>query len=150
MNFKLRIAGNSTASIRGHQARFELFQDGSRVVIDTLTNVQINQDSNFSKSFYVGAPIPEGDQSIEGWSGQFDMEVKNAVIEEFIDALITNNLNGIGVSEYSFIDTEFYPDGTSSSYLYSDCQFRLSKTKPGLNEKVTKTVNFQAMSRQPI
>lgn len=136
-----------TATIRGHQARFELYQDDAPVVIDTLTNVQINQDSNFTKSFYVGNPIPEGDQSIEGWSGQFDMEVKSAVIEEFIDALVSNNLNGIGVSEYTFIDTEFYPDGTQKSYVYFDCQFSLNKTKTGLNEKVTKTVNFQAAGR---
>lgn len=146
--FRIKTAG--VASIRGHQARFEIFQDGAPVVIDTLTNVNINQDSNFTKSFYVGNPIPEGDQTIEGWSGQFDMEVKNAVIEEFLDALIANNLNGIGVSEYTFIDTEFYPDGTSKSYVYFDCQFSLSKTKPGLNEKVTKTVNMQAAGRIPL
>lgn len=148
MMFRIKTAG--VASIRGHQARFEIFQDGAPVVIDTLTNVNINQDSNFTKSFYVGNPIPEGDQTIEGWSGQFDMEVKNAVIEEFLDALIANNLNGIGVSEYTFIDTEFYPDGTSKSYVYFDCQFSLSKTKPGLNEKVTKTVNMQAAGRIPL
>ncbi len=144
---KFRIKNGGVASIRGHQARFELYQNGAPVVIDTLTNVQINQDSNFSKSFYVGNPIPEGDQSIEGWSGQFDMEVKNATIEEFLDALIANNLNGIGVSDYTFIDTEFYPNGTTKSYVYFDCQFSLSKTKPGLNEKVTKTINMQAMGR---
>lgn len=148
MKFRIKSAG--VASIRGHQARFDLFQDGAPVTVDTITNVQINQDSNFSKSFYVGNPIPEGDQSIEGWSGQFDMEVKNAIIERFLDALIANNLNGIGVSEYSFIDTEFYPDGTSQSYLYVDCQFSLNKTKTGLNEKITKTVNFQAMTRVAI
>lgn len=139
-----------TASIRGHQTRFDLIQDGAMVTIDTITNVQINQDSNFTKSFYVGNNVPEGDQSIEGWSGQFDMEVKNATIEEFIDSLIANNLNGIGVSEYLFIDTEQYPDGTSKSYAYFDCQFSLSKNKPGLNEKVTKTINFQAMGRKPL
>lgn len=145
MKYKIKNAG--VASIRGHQARFELYQDGASVVVDTITNVQINQDSSMTRSFYVGSAIPEGDQSIEGWSGQFDMEVKNATIEEFIDALIANNLNGIGVSEYTFIDTEFYPDGTSKSYVYFDCQFSLSKTKPGLNEKVTKTVNMQAAGR---
>lgn len=135
------------ASIRGHQTRFEVYQDGAQRQFDTITNVQINQDSNFSKSFYVGSPIPEGDQTIEGWSGQFDFEVKNDEAELFLDALIANNLNGIGVSEYTFIDTEFYPNGSSASYVYFDCQFSLSKTKPGLNEKVTKTMNFQAAGR---
>jgi hypothetical protein len=135
------------ASIRGHQASFKLYQDGAEVVVDTITNVSVNQDSSFSRAFYVGAPVPEGDQSIEGWSGSFDMEVKNDTLESFIDALITNNLNGIGVSDYTFITTENYPDGTSASYVYFDAQFSLNKTQSGLNEKVTKTMNFQASGR---
>lgn len=135
------------ASIRGHQATFKMYENGSEVVIDTITNVSVNQDSNFSRSFYVGAPIPEGDQTIEGWSGSFDLEVKEDRIETFMDALITNNLNGIGVSDYTFITTENYPNGTSASYVYFDCQFNLSKTASGLNEKVTKSVNFQASGR---
>lgn len=143
--FKIRTAG--VASIRGHQTRFEMYQDGAPVVIDTITNVNINQDSNFSRSFYVGNPVGEGDQSIEGWSGSLDMEVKSASADEFIDALISNNLNGIGVSEYTFIDGELYPDGTVKYYMYFDCQWSLSKTKAGLNEKVTKTLNFQAAGR---
>jgi len=135
------------ASIRGHQTRFEVYQDGGPQTFDTITNVSINQDSSFQRTFYVGRPIPEGDQTIEGWSGSFDMEVKDDKVERFLDALITNNLNGIGVSDYTFIDTELYPDGTSATYVYFDCQFSLTKTKPGLNEKVTKSVNFQASGR---
>jgi hypothetical protein len=136
-----------SASIRGHQATFKVYENGSEVVFDTITNVSVNQDSSFSRSFYVGAPIPEGDQTIEGFSGSFDMEVKDDRVETFLDALITNNLNGIGVSDYTFITTENYPNGTSASYVYFDCQFSLNKTQSGLNEKVTKAVNFQASGR---
>lgn len=135
------------ASIRGHQATFKMLQGGKEVIIDTITNVSVNQDSSMSRSFYVGKAIGEGDQSIEGWSGSFDMEVKDDVAETFIDALINANLNGIGVSDYTFITTENYPNGTSASYVYFDCQFSLSKTQSGLNEKVTKTMNFQASGR---
>lgn len=139
-----------TASIRGHQGLFKVYQDGVEIVIDTITSVSINQDANFSRSMYVGNPIPEGDQSIDGWSGSFDMEIKNDVIEKFIDALVTNNLNGIGVSEYVFISTENYPDGSSASYVYFDCQFKINKTQSGMNEKIKKTVNFQASGRTRI
>jgi hypothetical protein len=135
------------ASIRGHQAIFKIYQDGSEVVIDTITSVQIQMDSSMSRSFYVGRPIGEGDQSIEGWSGSFEMEVKDDKIEKFIDALVTNNLNGIGVSDYSFIVTENYPNGTSSSYVYFDCQFGYSKNQGGLSDKVTKSIQMQASGR---
>jgi hypothetical protein len=135
------------ASIRGHQALFKVYENGSEHVIDTITSVSVNMDSNFSRSMYVGNPIPEGDQSVEGWSGSIDMEVKNDVADAFIDALITNNLNGIGVSDYTFLTTENFPDGTSASYVYFDCQWSLSKSQSGLSDKVTKSLSFQASGR---
>jgi hypothetical protein len=139
-----------SASIRGHQGRFEVYQNGAVVKIANITKVSINQESTFSKSMYVGNPVPEGDQSIEGWSGSLDAEVKDAAMEDFIDALVTNNLNGIGVSDYAFISTELYADGTQRSYVYNDCQFKISKENGGLNAKMTKKLDFQAMFRQAV
>jgi hypothetical protein len=136
-----------TASIRGHCGQIKIFQDGALSDIANLTNVQIQQDSTFSRSNYVGNPVPEGDQSIEGWSGNFDAEVKDAAIDDFIDGLVTNNLAGIGVSDYTFISTENYADGTTRSYVYFDCQFKMSKTQGGLNAKMTKKLDFQAAGR---
>lgn len=138
------------ASIRGHQGQFKIYENGALVDIVELTSVDVNQDSSFSRSMYVGNPIPEGDQSIEGWSGTVEAEVKNANVDEFIDALVTNNLNGIGVSDYTFIVTENYPDGTSKSYVYFDCQWKMSRSQRGLNEKITKRLEFQASGRLPL
>ena len=140
----------STPTIRGHQAMFKFFQDGSQVSVDTITDVSIDMDSTFSRSKFVGKPVPEGDQSIEGWSGSFNMEVRDSNIEEFIDALVTANLNGIGVSECMFIDTEYYSDGSSVSYVYFDAQFSIGKQTKGLDAKVTKSVKFQASGRTKI
>ena len=148
MKFLTRKSGD--ASIRGHQTRMDLTQDGAPVAIDTITNFSMNQDANFSKSFYVGAAIPEGDTSYEGFSGSFDMEIKNAVIEEFFDAMIANNLAGIGVSDYVLMDTEFFPNGSSTTYAYYDGQFSMSKTAGGSNEKVTKSINFQFSGRTKV
>lgn len=136
-----------STSIRGHQGQFTVLENGKVVEVFECTNVQVNQDSNFIRSMYVGNPIPQGDQSIEGFSGSADFEVKNSSLERFIDALINNNLNGIGVSDYSFVVTEQYPDGTVSAYGYNDVQWRYSRNQSGLNEKVTKRLDFQASSR---
>lgn len=138
------------ASIRGHQGQFKIFENGSLVNILNLTKVDVNQDSTFSRAFYVGNAVGEGDQTIEGWSGSCEMEVKDAEADLFIDALINNNLNGIGVSDYTFITTENYADGTSQSYVYFDCQFKLSRRSGGLNEKITKTLEFQASGRKAL
>lgn len=134
-------------SIRGHQGKFNIYQNGALVNILHFTSVDVNMDSSFSRAFYVGAAQGEGDQSIEGWSGSAELEVKDAEAEDFIDALINNNLNGIGVSDYSFIVTENYSDGQSRSYGYTDVQWKLSRRQSGLSEKVTKRLEFQAAGR---
>ena len=108
------------------------------------------KDSSFSRTNYVGRALPEGDQSQEGWSGSIDLEVKDSSVDKFIDALINDNLNGIGVSEYTFIDTELYKDGTSASYVYFDCQFKMSNSTRGLSEKMTKRLEMQCSGRLEI
>jgi hypothetical protein len=136
-----------SASIRGHQGQIKLLKNGALVKIVNLTNVSINQDSTFSRSFYVGAPVPEGDQTIEGWSGSMDAEVKDDEMDLFIDALVNENLAGVGISDYVFVSSEQYPDGSVASYTYFDCQWKLSKTQGGLNTKTTKKLDFQASGR---
>lgn len=135
------------ASIRGHQGQFRIYQDGALVNIVNIKSVDVNQESQFTKAYYVGAAVPEGDQSIEGWTGSIEVEVKGPEVDNFIDALVTNNLNGIGVSDYSFMTTENYGDGATASWVYSDVQFKMSRKQSGLNEKMTKRLEFQAMQR---
>lgn len=137
-------------SIRGHQGQFKIFENGDLTSIVDLTSVDVSQESTFSKTFYIGRQLPEGDQTIEGWSGSVEAEVKDSSIDDFIDALVTNNLNGIGVSDYTFLTTEEYGDGTRRSYVYFDVQWKMSRRQSGLNEKMTKTLEFQAMGRIPL
>ena len=137
-------------SIRGHQGQFKIFENGELKKIVDLTSVDVNQDSTFMRTNYVGRPVPEGDQAMEGWSGSADAEVKDASIDEFIDALVTNNLNGIGISDYTFTTTELYVDGTAKSYVYFDVQWKMSRKQGGLNEKITKKLDFQASGRLPL
>lgn len=137
-------------SIRGHQGQIRFLANGGDTNFVALTKVTLNQDSTFIKSYYVGQSIPEGDQAIEGWSGNVEAEVKDASLDLFIDALITNNLNGIGVADYSMITTENYSDGTTQSYGYFDMQFKMSKDQSGLQAKITKRLDFQAMERRPL
>jgi hypothetical protein len=138
------------SSIRGHQGQINFLQDGNPTNFVAIKKLAVNQDSTFMKSYYLGDPVPEGDQAIEGWSGNIECEVKDAGIDLFIDALCTNNLNGIGVSDYAMVSTENYADGKSQSYGYFDMQFKMSKDQAGLQEKMTKRLDFQAMQRKPL
>jgi hypothetical protein len=139
-----------SASIRGHQGVIKIFKAGAQTGLVHISSVDVNQESSFSRSFYVGAQYGEGDQAIEGWSGSMELEVKDASVDEFIDALVTNNLNGIGVEEITVLLTENYPNGQTKSYVYFDCQFKMSKKAGGLKEKMTKRLEFQAAGRLPL
>lgn len=134
-------------SIRGHKGQFKIFENGQLSNIVDITSVSVALDSSFSRTFYVGRPVGEGDQSVEGWSGSIELEVKDDSVDAFIDALITNNLNGIGVSDYTFLSSEEYGNGQVSSYVYYDVQWKMSKSQSGLTEKMTKSLEFQASGR---
>jgi hypothetical protein len=135
-------------SIRGHKGQFKVFENGALTNIVDITSVDVSQDSSFQRTFYVGRPLAEGDQTIEGWSGSIEMEVKDDSVDAFIDALIANNLVGVGISDYTFLTTEEYTNGVRASYVYFDVQWKMSRTQAGLTEKMTKRLEFQASGRQ--
>ena len=138
------------AAIKGHQTEFRILEDGNIVDIISITKFTRQQDSSFSRSYYVGEKSGRGDQTIEGWSGTIDMETLDAKAEDFIDALMAGNLNGICRKDYALTDTEYYDVGTTRTYMYNDCQIKLSKDNGGLNEKITKKMDWQASSRTKI
>ncbi len=134
-------------SIRGHQNTIKFFANGANAGVVNITSADINQDSTFSRSMYIGNQVPEGDQAIEGWSGSIDVEVKGDAEDILIDSLIQGNLAGIGVDEVTMILSELYPNGQIASYVYFDMQVRISKRVGGLSEKTTKRLDWQASGR---
>ena len=134
-------------TIRGHRAQFKMYKDGKEIVIDTIKRVSIGQDSSFTKNFYIGKSIPEGDQTFEGWSGSLELDCRTSEVEDFIDGLVTDNLNGVGISDYSFVTNESYSDGSRRSYVYVDSQWKMSREQGSMQEKMVKRLEFQAMTR---
>lgn len=138
------------SAIYGHMGQFKIFKNGALSDIVDITSVDVNQESSFQRTFYVGRPVGESSQSVEGWSGSCELQVKDAAVDEFIDALINENLAGVGISDYSFTTTEQYADGSSQSYVYTGCVFKMSRRNGGSNEKITKRLDFQADFRTKI
>lgn len=137
-------------TIRGHQTQIRILEDGNVVDIVEITKFTAKMDNTMMRSKFVGKAVPVGDQSIDGWSGNMALEVANDNVEKLIDALVTNNLAGIGVKDYALVDTEMYDDGTSCSYLYSDVQWAWSKDTGSYDTKVTKSLDWQASYRTRI
>src|ERR1035437_9285035 len=135
------------ATIRGHQTQVKTLQNGQPVDIVTVTSFDAKQDATFMRSKFVGNPVPEGDVAEEGWSGTMEMETQDAHLEDLVDALVTQNLNGVGVDQVQIVDTENYSDGTNRSYGYFDVQCKMSKKAGSMSDKVKKTLDWQASGR---
>lgn len=134
-------------AIRGHQGRIKVFKNGKNASIVNIVSATVDQDSDFSRSFYVGNTIGEGDQVMNGWSGSMDLEVKDSAVDDFIDALIEQNLAGIGVEEITVVMEEHYTNGVVVPYVYFDVQAKMSKSQPNMTAKVTKKLDWQASGR---
>lgn len=139
-----------SASIRGHQGKVKIVYANNNTGIVNITSAEVNQDSTFMRSNYVGQSLPEGDQVMEGWSGSMDCEVKGPEIDDLIDDMVSNNLAGIGVKELVLVLDEYYTDGTIRSYVYFDVQAKMSKRQPNQTEKMTKRLEWQASGRIPL
>lgn len=137
-------------TIRGHQAQVKFFLDGNDLEVVDLSRFEVTQDSSFIRSKFIGNPIPEGDVVYQGFTGSADAEVRDSKMEDLIDLLVQQNLQGTGVQDTSLVVQEFYDDGQSKSWVYYDVQWRLSGSYPSLDEKVTKRLEFQAAGRIPL
>ncbi len=137
----------TSPGINGQSGVFQLFKDGKKIFVDTVTRVSVNQEVNTNRHFYVGNPIPQIDQQMLGWTGSFEMHVNNAIIEEFMDEIITATMNGIGLPEHAFMLTELYANGSRSGYYYTQCYFKMNREQAGADQKITKTLEFQAAMR---
>lgn len=138
------------ASIRGHRGSLKVYNNGADAAIVNITKFEANQDSSFMRTFYAGNPVPEGDQTVEGWSGSMDLEVKDEEVDAVIDEIIDANQAGVGVPDMTLVLAEEYSDGRVASYVYFDVQMKMGKSSAGLNEKMTKKVDWQASGRKKL
>ena len=74
-------------SIRGDKEHVRILRDGATVGIYEITNVSIREDAQVTDSLYVGAKKNEPDKAQMGWSGSFEMEVKNSEISAWFKPL---------------------------------------------------------------
>jgi len=140
----------SSKAIQGKDTQIRLFRNGTLVNVVEVSNFNVKQDADFTRSSYLGNVPSIGDVNHKGWSGDFEVEVVNAAIDDLIDALITENLSRIDYEEIVIHDQENYRDGTKAAWVYYGIQMRYSKTASGRDEKVKKKIEFQADERRKI
>jgi hypothetical protein len=133
--------------ILGHSGSLKIYVNGQLSGILTISEFNVDMQSAMNQVYYAGNAIPEGYQTLPHWTGNVELLVKDSIAEKLIDAIVGAVQSGVGFPQVVMNVTENYSDGTSSTYSYSDCQFKITRRQRGGQEHVTKRLEFQAMFR---
>lgn len=137
-------------AIKGKDTKLRFMRNGTPVAIVGLKSFSWQQDADFDRDEYLGEVESDGDIDHKGWSGSGEADVHNAAVADAIDALVTNNLSRINADDVSFLYSEYYRDGTSASWVYSECQVKASGESSGMHERASQKFDWQAKSRQKV
>ena len=137
-------------TIQGRDTQIRVFRNGSLIDVVEINNFEAKEDADFKRSEYLGNTNTTGDIVFKGWSGSFDAEKKNAVVDDLIDSLIEENLGRLNLSDLTIQDTETYRDGTRAAWVYYGVQLKYSKNASSRDEKVKSKIEWQADYRKRI
>ena len=137
-------------AIQGRDTQIRMFKNGALVKIFEISSFNVKQDADFKRSEYLGNTTAIGDISHKGWSGDFECEVVDSTLDDFIDGNIAQNLGRLDIDEVTLQDTENYRNGKKSAWVYSGVQLKYSKTASSRTDNVKKKIEFQADSRKKI
>ena len=73
-----------SSSIRGDKNHVRIYKDGQPVAWFEITNIDENEDSQNTESYYCGEKVGETDTLMMGWSGTITGEVKNEAVDQLI------------------------------------------------------------------
>jgi hypothetical protein len=137
-------------ALKGKDTKLRLMRNGAPIAIIGLKSFSWNQDADFDRDEYLGEVESDGDVDHKGWSGSLEADVHSAVVADAIDALVENNLARVNADDVSLLHTEYYRDGTSASWVYSECQVKASGEHSGQHERASQKLDWQAKSRQKV
>ena len=139
------MAGSKT--VKGKDTKVRLMRNGAPVNMYGLKSFSAEQDADFTRDEYLGEVKSVGDTDHKGWTGSAEWEITGPEVMEAADALITNNLERVNADEIQLMRTFNFRDGTSKSFVYTGVQLKLSDDSPGMHEKSTLKMDWQADDR---
>lgn len=139
-----------SSAVKGKDTKVRLMRNGTPVAAIGLKSFSADQDAEFTRDEYLGEVQGVGDTDHKGWTGSMEFEVNSAAVADFIDALVTNNLERVNADEVTILHTIFYRDGSQKAWAYSGVQAKYGAEVPGMHDKSTEKLDWQADDRQPV
>jgi len=135
---------------RGSDKQFRFYKARTGELVRTInpTSCSINLDSNVERQKRLGTRIKPVRQTVDGHSGSATFEIEGPVMQDIIDDIISNYLDGLSEYKVELFEREYYPaTGTSRSYRYPGACFTVNTDNPETDSPSTVTVNFTTEPR---
>lgn len=136
--------------VKGKDTSIRILKNGEMVQVFEARSFTVNQDADITRHKHLGKIEDELDTNMNGWSGTVEIEKVGVAIDDFMDAVIENNLARIGADTITIAERIDYRDGASRTYVYGPCEVTVGENVAGKDEAVVQTLNWAAPRRQKV
>lgn len=132
----------------GRDIALNIIAGGVPLRVRGITSFKSHQDTTKVKVKSINGNV-ENLRFFEGWSGTFDVERKDAVVDQYFNQLEADYFQGIGEGEATITMTIVESNGTTSRFIYRRCKFSLDDAGEWAGDTAVKmSLSFVCSRRQ--
>lgn len=126
----------------GKNTQIQVVVNGAVTAIqDRVTNFTRDQEVDEIDSRYLGQSGRTTVQEFVGNNGTLEIEESTAAVGDLEDVITAAMVARVPVV-LNIVDTTYYNDGTSKTYLYADCKLRFGR-RVARGEATKTTINWK-------
>lgn len=118
--------------LKGQEISIRVVQDATTV--DTLDSIgSFNEEValEIKEDGFLGEPVNRFDEILNGFSGDFEMQLTNAAWVRWQQAIIDRATRRRPALKFNVVRTDFYASGDSSIFTYKDVKWGAQPTSLG-------------------
>lgn len=137
---------------RGQDYQLRLFDaEGELVRTIQPNDMTFGVDENRERQQRCGTRKQTPRQTVAGHSGTATFEREDFTLDDMVDAMIQNYLNGTPIDRIDIIQTIYIPEiGASRSYRYPNALFGWNDNAGGQTDPVSLTLEWTSEHREEI
>jgi hypothetical protein len=134
----------------GRDVSLKVTTSGGPLTINQITGFNTKQETSKQKVKRLDG-VTDSLRFFDGWSGSFDVERSDGVVEDYFIALEANFFTGINEIPATILETIANPDGSTSQYRYERVILSLDQAGDWKGDSTVKIkVSFEAGRKKKV
>ena len=135
--------------LKGQEISLRMLKDGALIsALDSIGTFNGNTMLEIKEDGFLGEPTNRFDEVLNGFGGDFEMQVTSSAWINFETAITDRATRRIPGTTFNVIRTDLYPNGDSAIYTYKDVHWgELPQSVGGRVEFVKVKANFKCSER---